>query len=597
MIGSTTERADVEGAPELASTTAIRPNVLRVLLKPYRRWLALLVATSLVSGLLEALILLLISASAFAIASDEDSIDLPGDISIGISSVAVIGTIIVLARAALAIAAAWQSARLSTSVVASVRTRLTRSFFRARWAEQHGERVGQLQELLTTFSWQATTLVDGVSRSIIAGCNVVALLAIAAFVDPLSSLAVVGALLTLGLVLRPLRQAVRRQAKRTTESSVNYASSLAETSQLGMELHVFGVQPAVESRVEKLINRHLANTRRVDFLSSLVPAVYAGLAYLAMIAAIGLAAGAESADVGSIGAVMLIMVRSLGFGQAVQSSLTSIRSSMPFIDHLEDQFQRFEAARIIDHGKPIGRLGDIELDGVSFDYEPGTHVLRKISAAISANEAVGIVGPSGSGKSTLVQILLGLRDPTEGVVRANGRDIKLLSRAEWARKVTFVPQQSHLIAGSIADNVRFFREGVSQDDIERACRLANIHDDVAAWNEAYDRQVGEQGSHLSGGQQQRIIIARALVEQPELLILDEPTSALDVRSEYLIRSALNGLRDRMTVIIIAHRLSTLDMCDRIMVIQDGELKGFDTPQNLEISSDFYKEAVTLSGLR
>ena len=117
--------------------------------------------------------------------------------------------------------------------------------------------------------------------------------------------------------------------------------------------------------------------------------------------------------------------------------------------------------------------------------------------------------------------------------------------------------------------------------------MANLHDDVEGFAEGYAHQVGEQGSHLSGGQQQRLIIARALVENPDVLILDEPTSALDVRSEHLIRQTLNILRSEMTIIIVAHRLSTLEICDRIMVIQDGELKGFDAPKNLEKWNEFY----------
>ena len=206
-------------------------------------------------------------------------------------------------------------------------------------------------------------------------------------------------------------------------------------------------------------------------------------------------------------------------------------------------------------------------------------------------------GPPGSGKSTLVQLLLGLREPISGSVLSNGRDIRVLSRAEWARKVTFVPQDAHLIAGTISDNIRFLRDNVSQDEIEQAARLANLHDDVSAFPDGYDRQVGERGSHLSGGQQQRLIIARALVEHPDVLILDEPTSSLDVRSEHLIRQTLDRLRDDMTIIIIAHRLSTLDSCDRLMVIHEGELKAFDTPDNLEKDNDFYREALKLSGLR
>jgi ABC-type multidrug transport system fused ATPase/permease subunit len=224
-------------------------------------------------------------------------------------------------------------------------------------------------------------------------------------------------------------------------------------------------------------------------------------------------------------------------------------------------------------------------------------VLQGISFAIMPNEIIGIVGPSGAGKSTLVQLLLGLRDADEGRILAGGRDISAFDRAEWARKVTFVPQAAHLIAGTIAENIRFFRDGMTQEDVERAARLAHLHDDVEGFPERYERQVGKQGGHLSGGQQQRLCIARALIEEPEVLILDEPTSALDVRSEHLVRDTLRSLKDRMTVIVIAHRLSTLAICDRIMVIKDGELKAFDTPSALEQSSDFYREALVLSGMR
>jgi ABC-type multidrug transport system fused ATPase/permease subunit len=252
---------------------------------------------------------------------------------------------------------------------------------------------------------------------------------------------------------------------------------------------------------------------------------------------------------------------------------------------------------VLDQGGSIGNVGALQLDGVSFEYQDGHPVLRDIDAVIDPGEVVGLIGPSGSGKSTLVQLLLGLREPTVGTVCANGRDIHSLSKTEWARKVTFVPQESHLVAGTVADNIRFFRDGITQDQIEQASRLANLHDDIAQWPEGYDRQVGERGSHLSGGQQQRLIIARALVEDPDVFILDEPTSSLDVRSEHLIRTTLDTLRSHMTIVIIAHRLSTLDICDRIMVLIDGELKAFDTPEHLEETNDFYREALVISGMR
>ena len=171
---------------------------------------------------------------------------------------------------------------------------------------------------------------------------------------------------------------------------------------------------------------------------------------------------------------MLVILRSLTYGQALQTATTSINASRPFLEVLDAEMQRYEDARRTDRGAPIGEIGRLEVESLSFDYEPGTSVLRGISFVVESREAVGIVGPSGSGKSTLVQLLLRLRTPTGGVIRSEGRDIDELSATEWTRKVTFVPQQAHLIAGTIADNIRFFRDDVTQAQIEEASRLANL---------------------------------------------------------------------------------------------------------------------------
>ena len=360
---------------------------------------------------------------------------------------------------------------------------------------------------------------------------------------------------------------------------------------------MFNVQPQTRRRVAELIQANARATEQLTFMRGMIPNIYTGLAYLALVGGLAVVATLDSANISSVGAVMLVMLRSLSYGQTLQTSSATMNATSPFLDALGDELERLRAAAVVDHGMPVGRVGTLTLVDTSFEYAAGTPVLHSISLRIEDREVVGIVGPSGSGKSTLVQLLLALRDPTSGAVLAEGRDIRDFSRSEWARKVTFVPQQAHLIAGTVTDNIRFLRDDVTQDMIEEASRLANLHEDVSGFAEGYERQVGEQGSHLSGGQQQRLIIARALVENPDVLILDEPTSSLDVRSEHLIRQTLNTLREKMTVIIVAHRLSTLKICDRIMVIQDGELKGFDTPENLETTNDFYRDALILSGMR
>ena len=566
------------------------------MLAAHRTAVASLSLSSFVGGMLEALFLVFVTRAAFAITDGENEVGLVLGRTASVGSAIWIALLLVVFRVAFAIAATWQSARLSATVTAGLRTELSDAFLSANWASQHGERSGRLQELLTTFSNQGSQLVASVMQGITNGFSLVALLLSAVLIDPLASMAVIVVVIALSSVLRPLRE-VRTQAGVTATTGMDFATSLSEISQLGMEMHVFNVQSQTQRRVAELIEANARATQRMTFLRGVVPAVYTGLAYLALVGALAVVATLDGANITSIGAVMLVMLRSLSYGQSLQSASATISASRPFLDSLQAELERYEAAAMEDRGAPVDAVGTLALEDVSFEYTTDTPVLHSIDLTIGEHEIVGIVGPSGSGKSTLVQLLLALRDPTSGKVLAGGRDIRDFSRSEWARKVTFVPQQAHLIVGTIADNIRLFREGVNQEMIEEASRLANLHDDVEGFAEGYERQVGEQGSHLSGGQQQRLIIARALVENPDVLILDEPTSALDVRSEHLIRQTLDTLRAEMTIIIVAHRLSTLEICDRIMVIQDGELRGFDAPKNLEKSNEFYREALVLSGMR
>jgi ABC-type multidrug transport system fused ATPase/permease subunit len=219
-----------------------------------------------------------------------------------------------------------------------------------------------------------------------------------------------------------------------------------------------------------------------------------------------------------------------------------------------------------------------------------------VSFEVPKGEIIGIVGPSGSGKSTLVQLLLRLRTPTSGRILVDGVDLESLSVDDWYGRVSFVSQETRLFAGTIADNIRFFRT-VDQADVERAAKLAYIHDDIVSWPLGYDTPVGERGGQLSGGQRQRLCIARALVEDPDIIVFDEPTSALDVKSESIMRDTMLDLAPRRTVFVVAHRLSTLSICDRIMVILGGEMQGFDEPATLEEKNPFYQEALRLSGMR
>jgi ABC-type multidrug transport system fused ATPase/permease subunit len=573
-------------------------QLVKELLMPRRRGLILLGFISFVTGLFEAMFLLLITQTAFSIA-DEASTGV-GPVyghTISVRSAITLAVIFVVLRMFTGYLGVVQGTRITKAVSISIGRELTSAFLNAGWEAQHGDRPGRLQELLTSFARHGVAVTGSAAGVVRALLSVLVLLAAAVAVNPMASLIAIFGVILLGAALRPLRGAVRRQSKRTTVTQMSFATALSEVSDLGMEMNVFGVQPAVEARVDGLIVAKERQNQRLSVLKGMVPLVYSGMAYLAIVIAIAFVSRADTATAASAGAAMLVMLRSLSYGQLVQTSWAGINASVPYYRILNDEIQRYRDAEVIDHGVPIEQIGRIDLDNVSYAYTAGQPVLHNVTATLEPHEIIGIIGPSGGGKSTLVQLLLGLRRPDEGRVLSDGRDIETLSRREWSRKVTFVPQHTHLVAGTIEENIRFFRDDVSHADVVRAAELAELAPDIAGFENGYQREVGERGSHLSGGQQQRLTIARALVEKPDLLILDEPTSALDVRSEALIRDTLDGLREHMTIIVIAHRLSTLNVCDRLMVIQDGYLRGFDRPEALERESHFYREALELAGMR
>jgi ATP-binding cassette, subfamily B, bacterial len=219
----------------------------------------------------------------------------------------------------------------------------------------------------------------------------------------------------------------------------------------------------------------------------------------------------------------------------------------------------------------LGLRGDIRWDGVRFSYPGGRPLLDGVDLHVREGERVAIVGPSGSGKSTLVALVQRFYDPTEGIVRVDGIDVRKLKQIALRRQVGVVFQDSLLFNESIRANIAYGRPTATKAEIEAAAKAANAHDFVQRLPDGYDTVVGERGSRLSVGERQRISIARTLLKDPVILILDEPTSALDAESEALVQEALARVSRRRTTLIIAHRLSTVVDADRIVVLREGRV--------------------------
>jgi ABC-type multidrug transport system fused ATPase/permease subunit len=215
--------------------------------------------------------------------------------------------------------------------------------------------------------------------------------------------------------------------------------------------------------------------------------------------------------------------------------------------------------------------GRVDLTNVCYKYpETEKNVLRNVNLSLPQKSFTAIVGPSGSGKSTLVDVLLGLNTPTKGQVQIS-RQAPLQTFAIWPGKVSYVPQRTNLIDGTIAENISYGRSFENENLILNAIRIANLEEMISQLPEGISTPIGELGSRLSAGQQQRIGIARALFSKPELLIMDEATSALDAITEKELTDSFAKLRDKVTLIVVAHRLSTILDADKVVYIANGEI--------------------------
>src|SRR5690625_2292559 len=173
-------------------------------------------------------------------------------------------------------------------------------------------------------------------------------------------------------------------------------------------------------------------------------------------------------------------------------------------------------------------------------------------------------------------------------------DLQDLKRSDWRKLVAYVPQMPQLVFGTVRENIRFFRDDLTDEDVILAAQRAHVHEDILRLSDGYDTVVGLRSASISGGQAQRICLARAFAANPKVVILDEPTSALDVKSEELVQQSLEKLAGEAIVFLVAHRLTTLTVCDRVMVIMDGRLEVFVTVDKLFTSNDFFREVTTIT---
>ncbi len=552
--------------------------------------------TAILSGFTEAALMVAIVRIAIGLADDNKLVNFKG-MNLSIAELFWWSGALLAAGFVFSMINSWLTARLSADALTIARKITFRDFISASWTLQSKEREGHLQEIMSNHVGRVSGATLTLAGCLVSGFNFAALMVAAIYLNWIAALSIVLGVGIMFFILRPMSRAAKKRSRANVAANVAYVGLVSESVTLAQEVRTFNVGKRLVERVDDYVNKASDLTFKTRLLGQTMPTLYQNISIGLVILGMAAVFATGSSGVASLGPVVVLLVRALSYSQQLQTSYHSLAEAAPYLEELQERQDEYRAS--VEPGGVLGidHIGKLAFDQVSFAYVSGVPVLRSLTFDVEPGEAIGIVGPSGSGKSTLVQLLLRLRQPSDGRLLVDGLEAEQVSIDSWYRRVAFVPQEPRLFRGSIAENIRFFRDELDQDAIERAAKLAYLHDDIMSWTEGYDTDVGERGGSVSGGQRQRIVLARALAEEPDVLILDEPTSALDMKSESLVQDTLEGLKGHSTMFIIAHRLSTLNSCDRIMVLSNGQLQGFDTHAELRRSNPFFAEAVELSQLR
>ncbi|MEW6072208.1 MAG: ABC transporter ATP-binding protein [Planctomycetota bacterium] len=503
-----------------------------------------------------------------------------GDFRLGVLyALTAIALVLGLVGAATQYGFTWLARRVSFQMIVDLRMALARHLMGLSIRYHNQRRFG---DLLSRVSSDVTTTLVAVNVALrdllLEPLFALTTLVGAFFIAPVLMLGILVLLLLAMVPVRKLTARVRRGSRKSLTSLGASVQALTQMFQGIRTVKSFGSEERELARYREINEQYVKTSMRMVRAIAMThawTALYsvAGVALLMLLLGLGQILFGFF-DTGGTAATLLIFVAR--FNNHIKNcakGLTRVEESVGATARIQELLAEPTDVREAEHPAPLAGLGTgIRFEDVTFRY-PGSDLpaIANLNLHVQPGETLALVGPSGAGKSTLVDLVARFVDPSAGRITVDGVDLRQVAKETWTARYALVGQTPFLFHASIGENIRYGKPAATPAEIEAAARAADIHSFIAGLPEGYETDVADMGARLSGGQRQRITIARAILKGAPLLLLDEATSSLDSESEAEVQAALDRLMAGHTVIVIAHRLSTVQNADRIAVLEEGRL--------------------------
>jgi ABC-type multidrug transport system fused ATPase/permease subunit len=498
-----------------------------------------------------------------------------------------------IVRAVILLTANYMRIKICAEYEEEVRDDLFKKTLQANWPFLLKQKLGHLETILKVNVGQGQGALHTISMIIGIATGLLMYSIVALTISPFVTVSTVVLGAFLFVVFWPLMEKTRKFSKDIELVYRNMAHHINENI-LGMK-----VVKAAQANVPVIARgkKHFMDMKdlriKINFFRLIPISLMQPIGIIFIVAIFVVSYKYFAFNLAAFAAVIYLVQRIFVYIEQLQGQLHALNESAPFVEEMLS----YSASVIHNREKTTGSSmlpfeRDIKFSGVSFTYEGGRSetILDDVSFTIKRGNMVGIIGPSGSGKTTVVDLLLRLFVPTSGTITVDGEDVTSIDMSGWRNAIGYVSQDSFLLNDTIANNIRFYDESITEGEIRKASDMAELHDFIGSLPDGIDTVVGERGVMLSGGQRQRIVIARVLARKPQILIFDEATSSLDNETEKQIQKVIEGLRGTLTVIVIAHRLSTIKNADTLIALEKGKIVESGEPKMLlaDKSSYFYK---------